>query len=227
MCHRKPFFWSSKDMDIAYTTHRLLCYMLMLSCLHGFCCPNAPPRRFFANPIADGILASIFYAPHNLLHDLLYENLCVYPALVEMRTIIPKLNRGSFLCTGDKNFDYIVTVFLLVFVIGGGSNVLAAQIDGQRPYMTGFSPVAAAALAYLHRINIIHSTLVMTIFGFGITASRLYWTNIGWIVIAYPNSWFPRLMAWLMAGVAGSLLAKYHLENMIVWGDVPKFFGFT
>jgi hypothetical protein len=223
MCHQKPLFWSPEDM--AYTTHRLLCYVLILSCLYGFCFPSAPPRRVFANPIANGVLASIFDAPHNLLHDLIYENLCVYPALAEMSTIVHKLNRGSFLSSGDENFDYAMAVFLLVFVIGGGSNVLASQIEGQRSYITGFSPVVAGALAYYQRIHTMRRTILMTIFGCDMTASRLYWTNIGWIVLSYPKSWFPRLMAWLMAGLAGSLLAKYHLQNVVVWFDVLKFFG--
>jgi hypothetical protein len=144
-----------------------------------------------------------------------------------MSKIIPKLNRRSFLCTGDEMIDYAMAVFFLVFVIGGGSNVLASQIDGQRSSITGFSPVVAAALAYYQRIHVMRNTILMTIFGYDMTASRLYWTNIGWIILTYPSSWFPRLLGWLMAGLAGSLLAKYHLENMVVWGDLLKFFGLT
>jgi hypothetical protein len=225
MCHQKPLLWCPEDM--AYTTHRLLCYMLIISSLYGFCCRSAPPTRVFANPIADGFLASIFCAPRNLIHDLIFENLCVHPALEEMNRIVPKLDRGSFFCTGDVNIDYAIAVVLLVLVIGGGSNLLASQIDGQRSRITGFSPVVAGALAYYQRINVIRRPVLMTIFGCNMTASRLYWTNICWNVLEYPKSWFPHLMALLMAGLSGSLLANYHLENIVVWGDLMKFFGLT
>lgn len=204
-----------------------MCCILLLSSLYSFCCPTAPPRRMFSNPAADGFLASIFYPPHNLLHDLIYQTVCVYPALVEMASITPKLNRGSILCTGDETADFAIAVCLLLFVCGGGANVLASRIDGQGTYVTGFSPVVAASLAYYQRISVVRNTILMTMLGCDLTAGRLYWSSIGWIIFSYPNAWFPRLMAWLTAGLAGSFLAKYHLENMAVWGDVLKFFGMT
>lgn len=199
----------------------------MCSSLSAFCCPRAPPRRIFAHPIADGILASVFYPPRNLLHDLVYESFCVYPTLVQMNTMIAKLNSTSILRTGDETVDFLIAFCILVFVIGGASNLLSTRIDGQGSYITGFSPVIAAALAYHQRITVVRASVLVRLFGCDMTAGRLYLTGIGGIVFTYPNSWFPRMMAWLIAGLAGSFLAKYHLENMAVWGDMLKFFGVT
>lgn len=225
MCHQKPL-WGDVD-DLPFTTHRMLCWILILSTVFGFCCQTAPPRRIVQNSIIDGILFSVFYQPHNLLHDLLYETLCVYPALVEINKIIPRLSSGSILSTGDNTFDFMIAVFLLVCIIGGGSNVLATRIDGQRTYVTGFAPVIAASLAYYHRINVVRNAVLMNFVGLDMTAMRMYWTHIAYAIIAHPNGWYPRVVAWLAAGLGGSLLAKYHLENIAVWGDVLKFFGLT
>jgi hypothetical protein len=151
----------------------------------------------------------------------------MYPALVEIAKIVPRLSSGSILVTGDSSFDFAIAVFLLIFVIGGGSNVLASRVDGQRTHVTGFAPVVAASLGYYHRINVVRSTILMTMYGVDMTAIRIYWTSIAWIIFAYPSAWWPRLVAWLAAGLGGTLLAKYHLENVAVWGDVLKFFGMT
>ncbi|KAG7363515.1 hypothetical protein IV203_026876 [Nitzschia inconspicua] len=225
LCHQKPLLWDTTDK--AYTTHRLLCWVLILSSLYGFCCPKAPPRRFFAHPVADGLLASVFYTPQYLLHDLANETFCVYPTLVEMNSILPKLNRSSILCTGDETVDFMISVGIMIFLFGGGSNVIASRIDRQGSYITGFFPVIAAALGYYQRINVIRTSILMNFFGCDLTATRLYWSSIGWIILTNPNSWFPRLIAWLTAGLAGSFLAKYHLENIAGWGDVWRFFGMT
>lgn len=225
LCHQMPL-WGDVD-NLAFTTHRMVCWILIIWTAFDFCCPTAPPRRIIQNPYVDGFLFSIFYKPHNLLHDLAYETFCVYPALAEISKVIPRLNSGSILSTGDNTFDFIVAVFLLVVIIGGGSNVLASRIDGQRTHVTGFAPVIAASLGYYHRINVVRNTFLMTLYGIDMTAIRLYWSSIAWIIFAYPNAWYPRLVAWLAAGLGGSLLAKYHLEHIAVWGDVLKFFGLT
>jgi len=216
--------WDSKDL--AFTTHRLIFAMLVLSTLVDYCCPWAPPRRMFANPIVDGVMTSIFYKPHNLLHDLVFETTCVYPALVEMSRIIPKLQSGSLFCTGDETCDYILACFLLIFVIGGGSNVLATRIAAQGTTVTGFSPVVGAALGYYQRITIVRNTVLLSVLGHKLTAIQVYWTSIAWMIMTY-SDWYPRLVAWLIGGLAGSFLAKYHMENIVFWGEILNFFGLT
>jgi hypothetical protein len=251
MCHHKPLLYDRQDR--AYTTHRILCLMLILSSILDFCCgPWAPPLRlFYHTPTMDAIIGTVFYRPM-ILHDLFYQNMTVYPALVELDKIITtrlagnnntylsslSMSRFQYPMAGSSvSFNYTLFVIVLVFVIGGGSNAIAARVGRQDPFSmsVGYSSVIAASLGYCQRattlltyrngfgfINTItnntNNKILISIWGSDITASRAYWTSAAWIVLngqqagTSSRQWFPRLVAWLVAGFTGLVLAQYPLQ---------------
>jgi hypothetical protein len=141
-----------------------------------------------------------------------------------------------------------LAVIILVFVIGGGSNVLASRIS-QR-YVVGFSSVSAIALGYIQRIanssnnnnsggfgGTTSRTATLATFGtigrrYTINSVQAYWSNVAWLFVAYPNDWYPMLVVWLIAGLAGSIYAEFHLDNIdnvaaVYYRDLLKFFGLS
>ena len=228
--------------DMAYTTHRLLCLLLMLSSLLDYCCgPWAPPLRvFWKYPTLDAITGTVFYRP-NLIHDLFYQNLAVYPALVEMQTIITTRLSSSptnkfisyrFPMVGTSiELNYILFVVLLVVGVGGGANAIAARIGRQDPFTIrgGYSSVIAASLGYCMYETVYRNTfwfstknkVLLSAFGIDYTAVRAFWSSAAMIILngqqqasyaASSRQWFPQLVAWLVAGFGGLLLAKYPLQ---------------
>jgi hypothetical protein len=230
MCHRKPLLWDANDR--AYTTHRLLCSCLLLSAFLRYCCPGAPPTtRLFPNQFVDDIFVSPFYGrPSRLVYDVVYQTICVYPALVEINRVIPKLRNGSiFTLTGNQTWDYVLCVVLLVFVIGSGSNLLTASLT--KSPVRGFASVVGASLGYYQRINAVrnNTTTLLTWYGREVTAVQAYWGSIVWIAFGHHDGgdWVSPLVSWLISGLAGSIMANYQLENLVIWADFFKFFGFS
>ena len=228
--------------DMAYTTHRLLCLILILSSLLDYCCgPWAPPLRvFWKYQTLDAIIGTVFYRPM-LIHDLFYQNLAVYPALVEMQTIITTRLSSSptnkfisyrFPMVGtDIQLNFILFVVLLVFGVGGGANAIAARIGRQDPFTIrgGYSSVIAASLGYCMYETVYRNTfwfstknkVLLSAFGIDYTAVRAFWSSAAMIILNgqhqanYAGSsrqWFPQLVAWLVAGIGGLVLAKYPLQ---------------
>jgi hypothetical protein len=232
MCHRKPLLWDPNDR--VHTSHRLLCACLVLSALVRFWCPGAPPTaRLLPSPSADALLVSPFYGgrggvPLRLAMDLLYQTLFVYPALAEIDRIIPKLRSGSvFTVTGNRTWDYGLAVLVLVVGIGGGANLLAATVTKRGP-VRGYSSVVAASLGYYQRIRAARSAVLVTVYGHEMTAAGAYWTGLAWIVAGQDGGdWVPPLVSWLVSGLAGSVMANYHLDNVVVvvLSDFFRFFG--
>jgi hypothetical protein len=221
LSHKKTLLWDTNGR--AHTAHRIICGLLLVSALASYCFPGAPLGQLFENQWLDG-LASVFYRPHLFL-DLLYANYAVHPALVEINRIIPRLHDRSIISTGYKTLDFWIGVVLLVFVIGGGSNLLASRVTGSRVY--GFSSVSAASLAYYQRITLVRRPILFFLWNQPVTAATAYWSSVAILVVRQNRDWFPPLLAWLSAGWAGSMLAKYHLENMMIFGDILKIFGMT
>lgn len=224
LCHQKPLIWDKSDR--VYTAHRVICYLLIFSAIYFFCCPQCT-RLLLPKRLDDLVthtkldsLASIFYRPH-LVRDLSYANFIVHPTLTELNRVIPRLNSNSIFSTGSIDVDFFLGVFILVAIIGGGSNLLASKIDN-RHAVYGFSPVCAACLAYWQRIILIRQRFLFSFGDQQITAAGMYWTNAAFIVFQNQD-WYPRLIAWIVAGCAGTLLAKYHLENMTYFGDLMGF----
>jgi hypothetical protein len=220
MAHGKPLVWDPSDQ--AHTAHRIICGLLILSVMASFCFPNSPRLFFFGNPYLDGLF-SVFYRP-NLLLDLLHANMSVYPALLKMSRILPELKKDSLLfSSSNHDLDFVLYILLLVIIIGGGCNIVASRVTDRSCF--GFNTTVAASLAYLHRISIYQNPVLCHIMGQPVTALGGYWSTLALSVMRNEN-WFTFLVAWLLAGLFGSGLAKYHLENMWL-GDVFKFFGMT
>lgn len=221
--HGKPVLWD--ESDPVHTAHRMLCWLLIFSAAASFCCPNPYDGRLFDNPFFDSLF-SVFYRPH-LLSDLFHESLTVYPALVELHNILPRLRSDSMWSTGDANLDFAVAVMLFVLGIGGGSNFIASQIlPKNSPHcITGFSPVVAASMAYCHRIRVLGPLVLFRLDVLSVNTSDLYWTELALIFLRGTRNTFPTMVAWLVAGLLGTALAKYQLENLVIWGGFYKLFG--
>ena len=115
------------------------------------------------------------------------------------------------------------------------SNLLASRIVGR--WLGGFSSVGAAGLGYLIRVSGRSSSSIPLLFAtvfqdkdVRIGYAHAYWSHVAWTVIGCRRSdeWFPRLMPWLLGGLAGSILAEFHLEYidpMFPVRDLLGFFG--
>ena len=197
--------------------------ILVISALFSYCCPGAPIGFSFSYPYLDGF-CSVFYRPH-FLSDIVFPVFTVYPALMAMDRIVRRLNQKSMISTGNVTLDFTIAVIMLVFGIGGGSNLLASRMTDNQVY--GFKSVVAASLTYSQRITGGRNVLV-TMWNQPVTAVTAYWSGLALLVIQNNNRsrhWVPAVAAWLIAGLAGSILAKTHLENVQFFGDFLKLFG--
>lgn len=235
MCHHKPFVFDKQDKS--YTVHRVLCFLLILSSFLDYCCgPWAPPLRLFWNfPTLDAMIGTVFYRPL-LLHDLFCQNIAVYPALQEMQSIITtrlsspttKFMTYQFPMAGPcVGLNYILFVLLLVLLVAGGSNAVAAKVGRQDPFTIrgGYATVIAGSLGFCMHETVYRNTfwftknkVLLSVWGNDVTAPRAFWTSAVWIVLNGQQTthssreWFPQLVAWLLAGFGGLLLAKYPLQ---------------
>jgi hypothetical protein len=211
--------------DRAHAPHQLLCLALILSAAFFFVCPDYSSTRLPLIHPAWDVMASIFYRP-NLFVDLPCVNMIVYPALAKMNKNLLWLRPGSIFATGQADWNFVLSAVLLVVVVGNGANYLANKVGGNNSSdVYGFGSVVAACLGYHSREFF---GPFFRIAGLPVTAQGIYWTNAAFIML-YPNrkSRHPRLVAWLVAGCAGSLLAKYHLEDVFVVGKLFKFVDFV
>lgn len=224
MNHGKPVLYD--ESDVVHTAHRIICWALIFSSAVSFCFPHVPRGRLFDNPFIDSLF-SVFYRPH-LIYDLLHANVAVYPSLVEMYRIFPLLRSDSTWSTGDLDVDFALAAILLIMGIGGGSNWIASQLLAKDDCISGFAPAVAASLAYSQRIAIMASPVLFFMEGFRpISSSDVYWLELVAILFRGTRDSFAMAIAWLFGGILGSALGKYHLENVVVWGRVFKFFGWS
>ena len=234
LSHGKPVLvrWDGEGiMDPVHTAHRSICWALMLSAAISFCFTTnrsssslSEGGRLWNNPFLD-IVCSIFYRPH-LLYDLLHANVVVYPALLEMHRILPQLRTGAFFSTGRSDVDYALSVILLVVVIGGGANYISSVlILGNKDKLYGFSSVVAASMAYTQRISLMGAPLLLRLGDIRLTTTDLYWAELGMLLLKANRRSLSTMTAWIVAGILGSALAKYHLENLAGLGGLYKFFG--
>mmetsp|Transcript_19877 Transcript_19877/g.40706 ORF Transcript_19877/g.40706 Transcript_19877/m.40706 type:complete len:395 (-) Transcript_19877:648-1832(-) len=199
--------------DRLHAIHRFLCALLIGSAVWGFCCPRFPPLRhvvwfrsgagFPPTVVLSDLLESLFPSPStstttsrvtNLLRDLFYQNVYVYPALAEVNRILPKLRTTSWLVrpTGNETADCAIAAVLLVLVLGAGSNLLASKITGGgRRSVVGFSSVAGVALGYVVRITSsggggVLATLQKREIGF----AHAFWSNVAWAFVLHPGDWY-------------------------------------
>jgi hypothetical protein len=246
-------FISALAVDRVHVIHRFLCAILVGSAAWNFCCPRFPPLRYvlFGSSnrnslllpitVANDLLTSVLFRSKagimsSLVRDLVYQNTFVYPTLVELNRIVPKLRTTSWMVrpTGNETADYVVAVVLLVLVLGGGSNLLASRIVGgssSSRTVVGFSSVAAVGLGYLIRLAGRSSSFggirIATFRTQDISYVHAFWSNLAWFFVAHPHDWYPRLVVWLVAGFAGSIYAEFHLEHVdvFVFRNLLGFFG--
>lgn len=224
MSHGKPLLWDPSDA--VHTAHRIICYSLIVSAAVAFCFPNAPSGRLFDNPFID-CLFSVFYQP-NLLYDIVHANLTLYPTLSEMNRILPHLRPGSTWSKGDADVDFALWTMLFVMGIGGASNWVAAQVLGRENSVAGFSTVVAASLAYCHRTEVFTAPWFFLFEGLRtISAADVFWVELVLLLLRGSRNSFSLATAWVIGGFLGSALAKYHLENIVVWGGILKFLGWS
>lgn len=219
-----PKLWDRTDRVIFAT--RTISLLLLSSWIFFFCCPGYSVTRLsFAHPTLFSIM-SIFLQPQ--LMDLVSTNTAVYLALKEMRTTLSMVRPGSFFHTGDANVDYALGVLMLVWLIGNGANALASRVGSHRQPIVGFESVKAACLMYLHQSTVFSDT-IFWLFGIqGVTAAGLFWANVPIIIMTTDKlNWFPQLVNWVAAGWAGHLLAKNHLENIFIGGQIFRNFRLT
>ncbi len=235
-------FGSALSIDRVFAFHRFLCAVLVGSVVWNYCCPRFPPwtylmfgtagYNFPPLKVVRDLWGTLFFqskAGSTLVRDLFYQNVFVYPALVEVDRIVPKLKMASWLVrpTGNETADYLFALFLLVLCLGGGSNLLASKIVGNGRRVVGFSPVGAVALGYLIRINS-GSGILATFKRRDVSYVHAFWSNLAWIFVGHPDDWFPRVVVWLVAGLAGSIFAEFqleHVDNMFVVKNLLGYFG--
>jgi hypothetical protein len=201
--------------------------MLIASAIYFFCCPAASPTPSFGGLFmnSDSIwfwLTSVFYRP-NILTDLFKTNTCIYPALMEMNRIVPRLGNTS-ITFGNVNVDYTVAVLFLIFGIGGSVNWITTRVTKRPVY--GFFTTVAASLSYYQRMTRARAlqTFLLYVLGQPVTPATAYFTGLAMLVLSSNGNWLPPLLAWILAGCAGSLFGQYHLENQVWWGNVVDVF---
>lgn len=112
--------------------------------------------------------------------------------------------------------------------IGGGSNWIAAQLLAREDCIAGFSTVVAASLAYCHRTEVISAPLFYFFEGLReVSAADIFWAELVILLLRGSRNSFALATGWLIGGFLGSALAKYHLENIVVWGGILKFLGWS
>ena len=233
-------FGAALAIDRVFVVHRFLCFMLVGSVVWNHCCPRFPPLtylifgttgyNFLLLKVSRDLWTSLF-ASSSLIRDLIYQNAFVYPALVEIDRMVPKLKIASWLVrpTGNETADYLFALLILVVLLGGGSNLLAAKIVGTGRRIVGYSCVCAVALGYLIRINSGGSGGILTTFQRrDVSYVHAFWSNVAWIFVGHYDYWYPRLVLWLLAGFAGAIFAEFHLEyvdSMFVVKNLLGYFG--
>ncbi len=237
-------FGAALAIDRVHVFHRFLCAMLVGSVVWNYCCPRFPPLtylifgttgyNFLPLKVPRDLWTSLFFgskASSSLIRDLIHQNAFVYPAIVEIDRMVPKLKIDSWLVrpTGNETADYLFALFILVLFLGGGSNLFATKIVGTGKRIVGFSCVSAVALGYLIRINSSGAGGIFTTFQRrDVSYVHAFWTNVAWIFVGHLDDWYPRLVVWMLAGMAGSFFAEFHREyvdNMFVVKNLLGYFG--
>jgi len=219
-----PKFWDRTDRVFFAT--RTISVFLVSFWIFFFCCPGYSAKRLSLTHPMLYTTMSIFLRPQ--LMDLLSTNTTVYMALKEMRNNLAMIRPGSFFHTGDADSDYTLGVLMLVWMIGNGANALASRLSSSSHKIVGFDSVTAACLMYLHQSTVFSDTIYW-LFGIqGVTAAGVFWANVPIIFMTSDkHNWFPLLVTWIVAGWAGHVLAKNHLENIFIVGHLFRSLGLT
>lgn len=223
MCDGWPKFWDRTDRVFLAT--QTISVFLVSFWIFFFCCPGYSVTRLSLTHPTLYATMSIFLRPQVM--DLVSANTVVYMALKEMHKTLAMVRPGSLFHTGDADSDFALGVLMLVWMIGNGANALASRLSSTHK-IAGFDSVKAACLMYLHQSTVVSDTIYW-LFGIqGVTAAGIFWANVLIVVMTSDkHGWFPQLVNWLVGGWAGHLLAKNHLENMFIVGQMFRSLGLT
>eukprot|EP00980_Cylindrotheca_fusiformis_P009250 scaffold2018_cov113-Cylindrotheca_fusiformis.AAC.4 len=150
-----------------------------------------------------------------------------------MSTVLRTLRHGSIFATGQSDWDFVLSTVLLVVAIGNGANAIAKRVCPRAASSPlGFESVYAACLTYIHRLSgpslfVLGSSKLFVLGTRPVTAAGIFWAQAAFVLLQGSNSsiGYSRLVAWLVAGWAGSLLAKYHLEDIFLVGGLLEHFA--
>ncbi|CAB9497159.1 expressed unknown protein [Seminavis robusta] len=214
LCHGNPLVYHPKSY--AYTAHRTICFILVGTALLAFCFNGSIPPFLTQEPFMRALLTCFSRKHFSLLSlamDLVNCSLFVYPALERMERIVPTLQDGKpSLALGVPEWtDFAFYAIVMVLFLGGGSNSLANFFFTKDPCF-GFDTTVAAAVAYC-------SAIPSKILPFAnqpamLTPQTVFW---GYLPITALLGGTPSyLVAWLIAGSLGVILAQYHTDNQSV-----------
>jgi hypothetical protein len=216
--HEKPLLVD--PLDRAHTTSRMMTFALLLSTTIQFCFPGAPLQTLLpTNPVLQAI-ASVF--AHPSLQDFVKVGFCIYPALTQLNVLVTSMRKDAMLSVGNVEWDFAISAFILVILIGSFCNMVTFRITGR--FVVGLDTTVGACLGYYQRATTFRR--LITVFEQPVTAATAFWTHLALMVFTTNNSdWFPAALAWILAGWAGSAFAQYHLESQALVGGLFQFFG--
>lgn len=223
----------------AYTAHRILCWFLILSSIVNFCCygrllqlliiigndenNNNSSSSTTCDPFLRLLVVTFvrpYYSFLSLIIDLLNTNLYVYPTLLRMEYIIPTLVHGSIATQIGlpKYIDFILYTLVLIFLIGGGSNIVSSLITKQS-LCSGYDTVIAGSIGYcsiVHWNSLPLATTVTAITATGkipqfLSPQTTFWGYLPITAMLGGNATY--IVAWMLAGASGVMLGQYHLDN--------------
>lgn len=229
------------DQNYAYTAHRVLSCILLLSYALSCCTESHPTKRHtlsLRKPIASPFnlmhrpLCVFFSTFFNsaLLEDLILLNLLAYPPLLTMSRTI--LGNTTFMNLNPPQPEiFYLNVMFLYLVLGGLANTIASYLKGSGSTF-GFKGGVAAMLGY--QVAISSSTTILHFRNWSLTASELLGAfsmlaslslyteadrrtnNIGTECTLYRGWTGSSLVTWVVGGVLGNLLGKYHADRFNV-----------
>ena len=202
----------------AFVAHRILEGLLLTSALLTSCLKPGwwPTEPCWSRPFAT--LGSVLWFP-SIVEDLISCNLFVYPALEIMDRVlsISAANRNV------ANNRFYLSAFVLMFGIGGVSNLIATMMSKRGNF--GLHGSIAASLGYILATK--PSKLMVRYFGIiNMTASDILFavTAIG-LIDALLGIQLPMMgrigrhnvMAWMIGGVIGNMMGQYQVESYTQW----------
>jgi len=203
-----------------FTAHRLLETSIILSTLLSLCAAGnlwRPPITigdFLSNPV--DILLSILHQP-SLINDLISINIFIYPALVTLdRRVSLKASNET-----DATWQFYFSAFILIFLIGGLSNLTASSMT--RLEVSGTKSAVAAALGY--HLAAYPSKVLFTYMGIEMNASSLLFgiSSLAALVTMFDKlagfqGWNAgSFLAWVFGGLSGKAFGDYVRRYGLRW----------
>mmetsp|Transcript_2543 Transcript_2543/g.3397 ORF Transcript_2543/g.3397 Transcript_2543/m.3397 type:complete len:220 (-) Transcript_2543:1483-2142(-) len=175
--------------------------------------PKVNWSSFIHQPLS--LITSIFHET-NSFRDFLSLSICVYPAL----TVLERITTISTSSSESATFYFYGIAFVLMFIIGGIANLVAAYFINQR--VGGMKGSIAAFLGYmtatkpktflLEGLDLRAGDALFATFAVTFMSSLL-----GISAVATGEWEMSNILSWAFGGLLGYALGEYHLENLNVW----------